>query len=37
MFGRLLCRVGLHLSNYSGSAYSFAPQTIRCERCNKDI
>ena len=37
MFGRLLCKLGLHLSNYSGVAYTFAPQSVRCERCNRKL
>lgn len=32
-FGRLLCWFGLHRSNYSGNAFTFAPARIRCERC----
>jgi hypothetical protein len=37
MIARLLCRLGLHKSNYTGCAYTFAPAPIRCERCRKKM
>jgi hypothetical protein len=30
---RLLCRLGLHRWNYSGTAYEHAPAPVRCEFC----
>lgn len=37
MLGKLLCLVRLHKSNYSGNAYTFAPQRIACERCGRKL
>jgi hypothetical protein len=33
MIGRLLCRIGLHRSNYRRHSSIMYPGPIRCERC----
>lgn len=35
--GRLLCALRIHRSNYSGCEYTFAPQSVRCERCGRAL